>query len=174
MERYGKPILLAAALGLLVAAGPAFGQENLSTVPKAIEQIQEPVLRDALRMYSPGYDSLPRGEQINAFTNIYKVLNNGNLPQLTADESQMLAQTRAYLYAPQSSAPVLQYDPWADPTYNPWDDWWSYPPPDGYYNGWPASGFGFSVGIGGGGWGGGGPGWYGGGRPHGGGGHGRR
>ena len=164
MRKVDASTALAAVLSLFLLAGAAVGQDNPSTVPATIDQIQEQVLRDALRYYSPNYDSLSRGEQLNAFTNIYKVLYNGQLPPLTSEETQLLGQTQAYLYAP--PAPTVIYDPWPYPGY--------YSP---YWGSGSPSGFSFSIGIGGGGWYDGrgygrpgGRGWYGGGGRHGGGG----
>lgn len=111
MRTFRKLLLLAI---LCVAAAPldssAGAQE--SYVPVAIEHIPDSLLRDALAHYKPNYNSLPRGEQISSYVNIYQTVHGGQ-PPLSPQDSSILSWSRQQAYQPPPQ--VYYYDPY-------WDD----------------------------------------------------
>lgn len=105
---------------LLLPEAPA--AEAYSSIPASMSQIADPLFRDAMAQYEPNYDSLPRSRQVAAYVNMYKVLNNGQSPAMTPQES-------AYLYQPaptpsrRGSRGTHRYEPWHDPSWDPfWDE----------------------------------------------------
>ena len=101
-------MILAMARGTAIAGE----QANLSTVPYSISQIDDSMLRSALSMYKPNYDSLSRQEQVGSFVNIYRSLH-GVEPSLNAADAGLNA---AYLAALSAPIPfVSRYEPWHDP-----------------------------------------------------------
>ncbi len=132
--------VFASVLVVCFAAGSAAGADGASTVPSSVSAIPDQVFRDALQMYAPNYDYLPRGEQLNAYANIYRVLNNGSQPSLTPGDQQLLGQTRSYMYAPRTrTVPVppppgyVGYGAYGAPIRDQWDDPLYAP---GGYSGW--------------------------------------
>lgn len=108
------------AVGILLLWGAVVAGESVSTVPVAIGQIQDQVLRAALAEYSPGYDSLGRADQIRAYVNIYKVLNNYQLPPLSPQEQAWTNPPPQTVTTSRTPAGGTgRYDPYADPGYDP-------------------------------------------------------
>lgn len=128
--RYFYNYLILFGLCLLLA-GPVSAQEYSSTVPTAVEQIPDDVFRNALAQYSPYYNNLTRDGQIQAYINIYKVLNNGQDPYLTAQDIAILNSAQQPVY--QTTAPEVYY-------YSDWDQ------PSYYYDRSPSIVFGFDFG----------------------------
>jgi hypothetical protein len=101
-----------------MARGNALAEEQpeRSTVPYSLSQIQDETLRSALSMYKPGYDTLPRQEQVGSFVNLYTSLHNVP-PELSGADAALNAAHTAALSAPIPF--VSRWEPWHDPTWYP-------------------------------------------------------
>ncbi len=77
--------LIAVLAAVPFAASTARAQEK---VPETLAQITDPEMRDALSMYSPGYDYLARGSQVFAFRHVFMNLHGGALPHLEEADAQ--------------------------------------------------------------------------------------
>ncbi len=115
----------AAALFMVLAMARGTGRageadaRTLSTVPYTLSQIQDGTLRSALSQYKPGYDALSRQEQVGSFVNLYTTLH-GVPPELNATDAALNAAHVAALSAPEPF--VSRYEPWHDPTWDPWEE----------------------------------------------------
>lgn len=116
------------ALCATLSSVSALRAEEYSSVPTAIEQIDDTVLRDAMVQYSPNYNYLGRAEQVTAYVNLYQALR-GAQPALTAADAVYLARGPEPVYV----VPETQ-------TY------YVSPSPTYYYPSGPGFSFGFSYG----------------------------
>lgn len=132
MRQYGK-IWRSLLLAGFLAAGGAAAAAEYASVPSSLGQIPDRVFREALGYYAPQYDALARGDQVTAYVNIYKVLNNGQYPSLSPGDAGMMQASRQASAAPQRSArrsgwdtyTGMNYDPWADPSFDPRKEWFA-------------------------------------------------
>ncbi len=90
LPRLALAVTVAAAIVVAVVTVPIQAGDYV-LAPKALDEVMNPNFRIALGDRAADYDRLDRSEQVRAFIQVYKSLNNGEDPRLVPDDARYVS-----------------------------------------------------------------------------------